>query len=82
MLDSIWSIVIKTFHYRYCQPQKSAVLTDTLYIKFQERLKSSKRYKNFESGHRIYQIQKPDPGQQFIVNLREQVCDCKNFYKY
>lgn len=82
MMDSIWSLVMKTFHDRYRRPQKSMVLADTPYVKFQERLKSSKRYKVFESGHGIYQVQKPDSGQKFIINLQKRVCDCTNFYEY
>ncbi|PMD17882.1 hypothetical protein NA56DRAFT_691576 [Hyaloscypha hepaticicola] len=73
MMDSIWSLVMKTFHDRYRRPQKSMVLADTPYVKFQERLKSSKRYKVFESGHGIYQVQKPDSGQKFIINLQKRV---------
>ena len=82
MMDSIWSLVIKTFYDHYHRPQKSMVLADIPYVKFQERLKSLKQYKVFESGHRIYQVQKPDSGQKFIINLQKQVCDYTNFYEY
>jgi hypothetical protein len=81
-MDSIWSTLMKTFYDRYRRPQKSLVLADTLYIKFQERLQSSRQYRVFESGYGIHQVQIPDSGRKYIVRLRERVCNCKNFYEY
>ena len=70
-MDSIWTTVIKTFYDRFQRPQKSTILADIPYIKFQERYKMSRRYRVFESGQGIYQVEIPDSGRKFIVNLRE-----------
>ena len=40
------------------------------------------RYQVFESGNGIYQVEIPDSGQRFIVNLEETKCDCGDFYEY
>jgi hypothetical protein len=36
----------------------------------------------FESGNGIYQVQIPNSGRKFIVNLKERRCDCMNFQEY
>ena len=81
-MDSIWTTVMKTFHNRFQRPQKSQVLADTPYDKFQERFKASRRYKVYESGQGIYQVEIPDSGRKFIVNLCQRLCDCKNFFEF
>jgi hypothetical protein len=54
MVDGIWTTVMKTFHDRLHRPHNSSCLPDTVYLKFQDRLKSSRRYKAFESGNSVY----------------------------
>jgi hypothetical protein len=73
---------MKTFHDRLHRPHNSSCLPNTVYLKFQDRLKSSRRYKAFESGNGVYQVQVSDSGRNFIVDLEKRVCDCGNFFEY
>lgn len=82
MMDAIYTTVMKTIHDRSKRPQRSTRICDVPLDKFNNRLKSSRRFKVFESGNGIYQVQVPDTGVKFITNLSERVCDCKNFYQY
>jgi hypothetical protein len=36
----------------------------------------------FPSGNGIFQVEIPDTGMKYIVNLAERLCDCKDFYEY
>jgi hypothetical protein len=82
MMDSIWSYVMKTVHDRRIRPQMGYSIADVPWGKFQERLKDSQRFRVFESGNGIYQVQIPDTGYKFTVNLRELSCTCPNFWEY
>jgi hypothetical protein len=82
MIDTIWSTVMKTIYSRYHAKQKNSVLCDIPLSKFQERQKQSRRYKVFESKEGVYQVQKPDSGLKFVVNLKENTCTCNNFWQY
>ena len=82
MMDAIFTLLMKTVHDRFHRPQSSTTLADVPLAKFNDRLKSSRRYRVFESGNRIYQVQIPDSGRKFIVNLKERQCDCMNFQEY
>jgi hypothetical protein len=82
MIDNIWSTVIKTIYDRYNRPQQSTELADVPLSKFRDRLKASHGYCVFESGNGIYQVQVPDSGSKFTVNLPKGTCTCNNFYKY
>ena len=69
MMDAIWSYVMKTVHDRRIRPQKGFAIADVPWAKFQERLLESQRFRVFESGNGIYQVQIPDTGNKFTVNL-------------
>ena len=73
---------MKIVHDRYHCPQQSTQLTDIPLAKFKERLKSSHQYRFFESGNRVYQVQVPDSGSKFTVDLPQRTCTCYNFYEY
>ncbi|KFX86427.1 hypothetical protein V490_09082, partial [Pseudogymnoascus sp. VKM F-3557] len=82
MMDAIWSTVMKTVHDRKIRPQKGFLIADIPWAKFQERLQKSQRYRVFESGNGIYQVQIPDTGLKFTVNLTAGICTCPNFWEY
>ena len=82
MVDTIWSTTMKTIYDRYRRPQQSIDLADMPLLKFKDRLKSSRRYRIFESGNGIYQVQVPESGSKFIVNLLQKTCTCLNFDEY
>ena len=81
-MDAIYTLLMKTVHDRYYRLQRTTTIADTPLTKFNDRLKSSKRYRVFESGNGIYQVQIPDSGRKFIVNLQKRHCDCGNFQEY
>jgi hypothetical protein len=81
-MNAIWSYIMKTVHDRGIRPQKGFPIADIPWAKFQERLKDSQRFRVFESGNGIYQVQIPDTGNKFTVNLREFICSCPNFWEY
>lgn len=82
MLDNIYATVMKTVHDRFYKPQKFEVIADVLMRKFNERLQASRRFRVFESGNGIYQVQILDTGVQHIVNLRTRHCSCIYFQDY
>jgi hypothetical protein len=82
MVDAIWSSTMKTVHDRKIRPQKGTAIADTPWTKFLDRLKDSQRYRVFESGNGIYQVQIPDTGYKYTVNLQEFECSCTIFWEY
>jgi hypothetical protein len=82
MMDAIYTLLMKTVHDRFYQPQRAATIADVPLAKFNDRLQLLQRYQVFESGNSIYQVQIPDSGRKFIVNLRTNQCDCTNFQEY
>ena len=50
--------------------------------KFQARLKTSQGYHVSPSSNRIYQVEIPQSGKKYVVNLAEKECDCGSFYEY
>ena len=82
MMDAIYTTIMKTVHDRYHCPQRSTVIANTPLTKFNDRLASSRRFRVFESGNGIYQVQIPDTGIKYIVNLEQSTCDCTNFQEY
>jgi predicted nucleic acid-binding Zn finger protein len=82
MLDTIWSTIMQLVYQRYHAPQQNSILCNVPYTKFQERLKESCRYQVFQSSTRVCQVQIPDTGIKYIVNLEEKYCSCYNFFQY
>ena len=82
MVDAIWSATIKTIYDRNRRTQQSTQIADVLFLKFKDRLQSSYRYRVFESGNGVYQVQVPDSGSKFVVNLPQKTCTCTNFFEY
>lgn len=82
MLDNIYTTVMKMVHDRFYEPQKFEVIADVPMRKFNERLQASWRFRVFESGNGIYQVQIPDTGVRHIVNLRTRCCSCTYFWDY
>lgn len=82
MMDAIWSTTMETIYNRYRRPQQSTVLADTPLAKFKERQKASRRFHVFKSKEGVYQVQIPESGQKFTVELAENGCTCQNFWEY
>ena len=81
-MDAIYSKCMKMVYDRLHKPQKSPLFADVPMAKFQARLKTSQRYYVAPSSDGIYQVQIPDSGRKYIVNLAEKECDCGCFYEY
>lgn len=81
-MDAIYSKCMKMVYDRLHKPQKSPLLADIPMAKFQVRLKASQRYYVSPSSNGIYQVQIPESGKKYIVNLADKECDCKSFYEY
>jgi hypothetical protein len=45
-------------------------------------MKTSRRYRVFPSGNGIGQVEDPESGRKWTVNLPENECDCTDFYEY
>ena len=82
MMDSIYLYCMKLIYDRAEKPQISLHLADVPWAKYSARLKNSRRYNVFPSGNGIFQVEIPDTGMKYIVNLSERLCDCKDFYEY
>jgi hypothetical protein len=82
MVDAIYTYLIKTIYDRYYSKHRTDKVPDKLLIKFNEQYTNSRRYQVFQSGNSIYQVQIPDTGIKYIVNLSIQECDCTNFQEY
>jgi hypothetical protein len=82
MMDSIYSYCMKLIYDRAEKPQVSLHLADVPWAKYLARLKDSRRYNVFPSGHGIFQVEIPDTGIRNIVKLAERLCDCRDFYEY
>jgi hypothetical protein len=82
MMDAIYSQIMKTVYERHHRNQRSTEIANVPLSKFNDRLVSSRRYRVFASGNRVYQVQIPDSGKKHIVNLEERTCDCIRFEEY
>ena len=81
-MDAIYTLLMQMFHDRFHQPQHTKTIADVPLAKFNDWMKYSQRYRVFESGGGIFQIQVPDYGRKYVVNLKECTCDCQNFQEY
>ena len=45
-------------------------------------MKTYRRYRVFTSGNGIGQVEDPESGRKWTVNLAENECDCTDFYEY
>jgi hypothetical protein len=82
MIDAIWSTTIETFYNQGHRVQRSTVLADVPFAKFKEREHASRRYQVFKSKVGVYQVQIPDSGWKYTVELAENGCSCRNFWEY
>lgn len=82
MMDAIWSVTMESFYNRYHRVQQSTVLADVPFAKFKERQQTSRRYQVFKSKVGVYQVQIPDSGRKYTVELAENGCSCRNFWEY
>jgi hypothetical protein len=74
---------MKKVHDRFHRPQElEEGPADVPLAKFRDRYQNSRRYHVTPSGNGIFQVQIPDSGWKYIVNLPEHECDCTNFWEY
>ena len=73
---------MKTFYDRYHRQHQSTILPNAILNAFNDRLQRSKRYKVYQSGNSIYQVEIPDTGIKHIVDLEKKTCECTNFQEY
>ena len=73
---------MKMFYERANKVQRSQLIADVPLAKFEARMKASRRFRVFPSGNRVHQIEDPETGQKWVINLEERVCECQNFYEY
>jgi hypothetical protein len=71
---------MKTVYDRSTICQKLDTITVIPMAKFQDRLKTSRRYQVFPSGSEIAQVEDPESGRKWVVNLPENECECGDFY--
>jgi hypothetical protein len=81
-MDAIYSKCMKMIYDRLHKPQKSPLLADIPMAKFQARLRTSQQYHVSPSGNGIYQVEIPDSGKKYIVNLAKKQCNCRSFYEH
>jgi hypothetical protein len=82
MMDAIYSYCMKMVYDRSVAPQASPMIANVPMARFEDRLKTARRYQVYPSGNGMYQVENPDSGRKFIVNTRENYCDCYDFEEY
>ena len=82
MMGAIYTTIIKTIHVWHKCLQRSDQIADVSLSKFNDRLKASRKFRVFELGNYIYQVQIPDTSTKYITNLRTMHCDCTHFFDY
>ena len=82
MMDAIYSETMKTVYDRSNQGQKFDSITDVPIAKFQARMKTTRRYRVFPSGNGIAQVEDPESGRKWTVDIVKKKCDCTDFYEY
>ena len=83
IMEAIYTLLTKTLHNRYKAPQHNTVICNVLFARFNNQLQQSRRYRVFELGNSIYQVQKPDSPIKFIVKLEKRSsCTCTNLQEY
>jgi transposase-like protein len=82
MIDAIYTLLMKTIYDRNKEHQESTELANVPLAKFKERLRSSRRFRVFESGDGIYSVQIPNTSVKYITNLRTRKCGCTYFWDY
>jgi hypothetical protein len=81
-MDAIYSYTMKIFYERANKVQKSQLIANVPLVKFEARIKTSRRFRVFPSENSVHQIKDPETGRKWVVNLEERVCECQNFYEY
>ena len=81
-MDAIYSYTMKMFYERANRVQKSQLIADVPLAKFEGRMKISRRFRVFPSGNRVHQIEDPETGRKWVINLEERIYEYQNFYKY
>jgi hypothetical protein len=82
MMDSIYSYCMSLVYERGKKEQISQHLADVPWLKYLKRLEKSRRLMIFPSGNGVFQVEMPDSGFKYVVNLVDRVCDCEDFYEY
>lgn len=70
---------MKTLYDQFNRPQRTPILADVPLSKFNDRLKTSRRYQVFAFGNGVYQVQLPDTGVKHIVDLQNVYATVRTF---
>jgi hypothetical protein len=82
MMDSIHSYCMNLVFDRARVLQISQHLANVPWSKYLNRLEKSRQFNVFPSGNGICQVEVPDTGFKYVVDLANELCDCKDFYEY
>ena len=81
-MDTIYLETIKIVYNRSNQEYKFDSIVDIPMAKFQARIKTARHYRVFPSRNRIAQVEDPENGQKWTVDIVKNECNCTDFYKY
>ena len=73
---------MKTVYNRSNQEYKFDSIVDIPIAKFQARIKTTWHYRVFPSRNGIAQVEDPENGQKWTVDIVKNECDCTDFYEY
>ena len=84
LVDVIYHYVMRIVfeRYHFAEKQKNNSLVDVQQAKLHSRLQVSRRYSVLPSGNSIFQVEEPDSGRKWIVDLDKKECDCIDFQEY
>jgi hypothetical protein len=82
LLDGIYLLTSEMWFRRRTEGSKSESLADVPMAKFKDRFKASRRYRVYPSNEAVAQVEDPESGRKWIVNLNEKHCDCTAFYQF
>ena len=82
LLDGIYLLTSEMWFRRRTEGSKSESLADVPMAKFKDRFKASRRYRVYPSNEAVAQVEDPESGRKWMVNLNEKHCDCTAFYQF
>jgi hypothetical protein len=82
LINAIYTTVIKTFYNRFHCLYQSQDLPNAQLQAFNKQLQHLQQYQIYQLGNSIYQVEHPDTGVKYIINLTQKTCKCTNFQEY
>jgi hypothetical protein len=78
-MDAIYTTIMKTFHDWYHHPHQNSYLPNVQIQAFNDQLQNSRRYKVYQLGNGIYQVEHLDTSIKYIMDLLKRTWECTNF---